>query len=309
MLRAFSCPFRGSVAHRQVTANGSASAQFTFADRIADLHLRLSDALFFRIRTLLAATLTVIACLLVPGGVRADVTDYGNVGESDPPLRDCRAGNPAQLPKYDGDYLRLVHEPLDRHLCIVAANDTPLLLLRSALVIVVAARYGAASIERYGDSRSDMAVRLIPKVNAALAALAEALKQSTDPYFEVYRADLVVSTAELIAAASEPTRTELRGLFGASFDVSLVTRAFKLVRNALVDELYGRAYREAFIQQVGSVKEAEISDNEYRKVIAHLNQRNGGCKRLEALAAGTEMKCKIPESLATASTEPEKQKP
>jgi hypothetical protein len=203
------------------------------------------------------------------------VTDYGNVGESDPPLRDCRAGNPAQLPKYDGDYLRLVHEPLDRHLCIVAANDTPLLLLRSALVIVVAARYGAASIERYGDSRSDMAVRLIPKVNAA----------------------------------SEPTRTELRGLFGASFDVSLVTRAFKLVRNALVDELYGRAYREAFIQQVGSVKEAEISDNEYRKVIAHLNQRNGGCKRLEALAAGTEMKCKIPESLATASTEPEKQKP
>lgn len=299
MLCAFSCPFRGSYAHRQATANWSGSAQSTFADRIADLRLRLGDAWFFRVRTLLVVTLTFFTCLLSPGGAQADVTDYGKLGDSDPPLRDCLTGNPAQLPTYDGDYLRLVHEPLDRHICVVAPNDTSLLLLRSALVIVVAARYGAASIERYGDSRSDMAVRLIPKVNATLAALAEAISKSTDPYFEVHRADLVVRTAELISAASEPTRTELRGLFGATMDISLVRKAFKLFRNAAMDELYGQAYRKAFIQQVVLVKEGKISVDEFRKVIAHLNQLNGGCKRLEVLATDAGIKCVIPKGLET----------
>lgn len=233
------------------------------------------------------------------------------------PLIDC-FGNTPKAPDYAKDSIRFVHQPLDEQICLISPQDRNLLLLRAELTIVVAARYAAASIERYSDKRDEMAVRVIPKINNALAALSdvrsrlqlaesstEGTGQSVDrSYWDVYRAELIMRVAELIAAATEPTRTEVGGLFTASLDIAFAEKMFGLLKNAAINELYANAYRDSFIRQVRGIgANANVRTEDFQAIAKMLHDARGGCKRLEAMASDATITCRIP-SFSGAATPP-----
>lgn len=233
-------------------------------------------------------------------------TPWGNASAR--PVIDC-LGNPAKAPDYSRDSIGFVHRPLDEQFCVISTQDRNLLLLRAELVIVVAARYAAASIERYSDKRDEMAIRVIPKINNAMAALNElrgrlqmaggasdGSGQLADrSYWDVYRAELIMRSAELIAAATEPTRIEIAGLFTASVDLAFAEKTFGLLKSAAINELYANAYRDGFIRQLRGIgSDDKVSPQDFQAIADLLREPRGGCQRLEAMARDSAITCRIP---------------
>lgn len=242
----------------------------------------------------------ILICVTAFGLVTLQHTEAWS---SEEPVVACLGTPPnPNPPTYSDDDFSAIHKHLDREICWIDKKDNNLQLLRAGLVIAVSARYAAAAIERYSENREDMALRVIPRINKALDALDRARarmeEKSDSRYIDVYQADLIMRIAELMAVASEPTRSEFRGFFPLSLNLSFAKRAFNLLKNATINELYGGAYRDGFrkhMEGIGSNSNVKIDD--YKAITALLSGENGGCKRLKDMAGTGSMACNIPKGI------------